>query len=200
MAKKRKHFLKIKRQEEFYKKSKKIKVRARSYFKIKFIDEKYRVVSNCQRIIDLGCSPGSWIEYLEEVVDEKCEIVGVDRVEVLNVHKFSSKVKIIHRDFRELDVENVGEFDCVLSDMAPNFSGNLVLDKGLTYELNMLTLKFCETHLRRGGNSVIKTFVGGEVDIVRDEAKKLFKKVVEVKPKSSKKKSSEMFLVCLKKR
>ena len=131
---------------------------------------------------------------------KKGTIVGIDLLEVKKQHEFSKNVRIIEDDFAEIKYYTKGEkFDLVLSDMAPEFSGDSKVDRGRAHKLNVQTLDFCKEHLEKGGNCAFKTFGGEDLDFVRKLAKTLFKEIKEYKPNSSQKKSSELFIVCFNK-
>lgn len=198
MTKSFKSFSKNRHKEVYYKDAKKIEVRARSYFKLEQIDNKFELIKDNMNIIDLGCAPGGWLEYIDSKV-KTGQIVGIDLLEIRSQHEFSSNVKIIEDDFNEIESYKLGEFDLVLSDMAPEFCGDSKADRGRCHKLNLETIEFCSKHLIKGGNLAFKTFGGEDLDYIRDKCRKMFDEVKEFKPNSSQKKSSEMFIICLKK-
>jgi len=195
-----KQFSQKRKKEYYYKESKKIQVRARSYFKLEQINKKYNILKNDTNIIDLGCAPGGWLEYIDRTV-KSAKIIGIDLLEVKNQKEFSKNIKIIEDNFNNIedyiDKENTKYFDIILSDMAPEFSGNSSLDKGRTHKLNLETIKFAKKYLKKEGNLIFKSFEGEDLEYVRNQARKLFKEVKEFKPKSSQKKSAEVFEICL---
>lgn len=199
MSRKGTNFLHSRKKENFYKQAKEKKVRARSYFKLEQLNTKFSLLKEGHVIIDLGCAPGGWIEYIDEKL-KNSKIIGIDLLEVKNLHEFSKNVEIIEDDFRNISEYHLGQFDLVLSDMAPEFSGLASLDKGRCHQLNFLTLEFAQEHLKKGGNCVMKSFEGEDLFSVRKKAKSLFEEIREFKPQSSQKKSAEMFLVCLNKK
>lgn len=184
--------------ENYYKKAKELNVRARSYFKLEQIDKKFNLIKNNQVIIDLGCAPGGWLQYIDSKIQEG-KIVGIDLLEIKKPFEFSKNVQIIEDDFSEIEHYIDSKFDLVLSDMAPEFSGDSKVDRGRCHKLNIQTLDFCEKHLKKGGNLAFKSFGGEDLEFVRKIAKKHFKEIKEFKPNSSQKKSSEMFIICISK-
>ncbi len=182
--------------EGFYNMAKKQGFRARSYFKLEQIDVKYNIIKDNLLIIDLGCAPGGWLEYVDNKV-RNGKIVGIDLLEVKKQKEFSKNVQIIEDDFNNITDYKLGDFDLVLSDMAPEFCGDSVVDRGRTHKLNLKTLEFCRDHLKFGGNLVFKSFEGDDLESVRNAARKMFQEVKEYKPKSSDKKSAEVFEICL---
>jgi len=200
MTSSREEFLMKRKREGFYKKAKEINVRARSYFKLEQLDNKFNLIKEGMNIIDLGCAPGGWLEYIDKKLEgKKAKIIGIDLLEIKRQSDFSSKVEIIEDNFNNIEEYNLNKFDLVLSDMAPEFSGDSRADRGRCHKLNIATIKFCEKHLKQGGNLAFKTFGGEDLEYVRTKAKKLFKEIKEYKPTSSQGKSAELFIFCQKK-
>ena len=155
MTKSRKDFSYRKNKEIFYKDAKNKDIRARSYFKLQQINEKFNLIKDNQNIIDLGASPGGWLQYIDENI-KKGNIVGIDILEIRNTHKFSSNISIIEDDFNNIENYKIGELDLVLSDMAPEFSGDSKADRGRTHKLNISVIEFCKKHLKKGGKLYIQ--------------------------------------------
>lgn len=198
MTKSFKEFASQRYKEGFYRGAKKYELRARSYYKLEHIDKKYNIFQNASLIVDLGCAPGSWLQYLDTNLDN-CSIIGVDLLQIRRPQEFSENVEIIEDDFNEIKNHISQNFDVVLSDMAPEFSGDNKADRGRTHKLNVEVLDFCKNHLKKNGNAVIKTFGGEDLEFVRKLAKKQFEVVKELKPTSSQKRSPELFLICMNK-
>jgi 23S rRNA (uridine2552-2'-O)-methyltransferase len=198
MSKSLKQFAANKQKEYYYREAKRIEVRARSFFKLEQLDNKFELIKEGQTIIDLGCAPGGWLQFIDAKI-KKAKIIGIDLLEVKKQTEFSDNVQIIEDDFAEIEHYVKQKFDLVLSDMAPEFSGDSRVDRGRAHKLNVMTLDFCKAHLNQGGNCAFKTFGGEDLDFVRNLAKKIFKEVKEYKPNSSQKKSSEMFIICFNK-
>ncbi len=199
MSKTKREFSNARKRENFYKQAKEIDVRARSYFKLEQIDKKYSILKDGLTIIDLGAAPGGWLQYIDKKINNG-KIIGIDLLEIKKKFEFSEKVQIIEDDFDEIENYISEKFDLVLSDMAPEFSGDSRADRGRTHKLNLKTIEFCKKHLKTDGNLVFKTFEGEDLDTVRNEAKNLFRIVKEFKPDSSQKKSSEIFQICISKK
>lgn len=198
MTKTFKEFSSKRHKEGFYKGAKKYDLRARSYFKLEQIDKKFSLVKEGDSIIDLGCAPGGWLQYLDNKVDT-AKIIGIDLLEIKRPQEFSENVEIIEDDFNDIKNYIKQDFDLVISDMAPEFSGDSKVDRGRTHKLNLDVLDFCSNHLKKGGNALFKTFGGEDLAFVRRIAKKQFEEIKEFKPNSSQKKSAELFIVCLNK-
>lgn len=194
-----KTFLTKRKRESFFKKAQKEKVRARSYYKLEQIDKKFNLIKNDISILDLGCAPGGWLEYIDKKV-QKADVIGIDLLEVKNPKEFSENIEIIEDDFNNLHEYTDKEFDLIISDMAPEFSGDSRADRGRTHKINILVLDFCKDNLRKGGHLVFKTFEGEDLDFVRKKAKEMFAETKDFKPESSQKKTSEFYIVCQNKR
>ena len=199
MTKSFKEYSAKKHKEGFYKGAKRYELRARSYYKLEQIDKKYDLVKDNLNIIDLGCAPGGWLQYIDYKISEG-RIVGIDLLQIKRPQEFSQKVEIIEDDFNEIKDYIREDFDLVVSDMAPEFSGDNKVDRGRTHKLNVEVLDFCKNHLSKGGNAVLKTFGGEDLEFVRKIAKRQFEEIKEYKPDSSQKKSAELFLVCFNKK
>lgn len=194
---KKKRFTERKK-EGYYKQAKKDQVRARSYYKLEQLDKKFSLINDNMSIIDLGAAPGGWLQYIDKKI-KTGNVIGIDLLEIKKRQEFSRNIRIIMDDFNNIE-EYVDEpFDLVLSDMAPEFSGDSKRDRGMTHMLNLKTLEFSKEHLKTGGNCAFKTFEGEDLEYIKKEAKKLFKEVRDFKPNSSQKKSAEFFIVCLNK-
>lgn len=198
MPNSRKTFYDNRKNEKYYKLAKKTNVRARSYFKLEQIDSSYNIIKNDLNIIDLGAAPGGWLEYIDKKI-KSGNVIGIDLLEIKDQKDFSSKVKIIHDNFNNILDYVDDKFDLILSDMAPEFSGDSKFDRGRTHKLNLEVIKFSDEYLKIGGNLVFKTFEGEDLNYVKRELKNKFKKVINFKPKSSDTKSAEFFVVCLQK-
>ena len=168
--------------------------RARAAFKLKEIDEDEHLIKPDQVIVDLGCTPGSWGQY----VRRNGTLIGLDMLPMEPIADFH----FIQGDFREPDVlqqlEDVvkgRKVDVVLSDMAPNLSGIASADAARMEHLIDLAIEFSQAHLKPSGSLLVKCFKDmGFNDIVL-KFRQEFKTVVQKKPKASRDKSSEIFLL-----
>ena len=171
--------------------------RSRAVFKLEQILQKENLLRPGMTGIDLGAAPGSWSQYVSEKLRGRCRIVAVD---LLPLDSLPS-VEYIQGDFTEdatlqaiLDTIG-GGVDLVMSDMAPNISGNKVVDQPRSMYLAELALELARRTLQRDGSFICKLFQGqGSEAYIRD-ARKSFGKVKMVKPKASRAGSSEMYLV-----
>jgi len=178
--------------------------RARAAFKLKEIDEDEHLIKPDQVIVDLGCTPGSWGQYVRRKLAGKDgggingTLIGLDMLPMEPIADFH----FIQGDFREPDVlqqlEDVvkgRKVDVVLSDMAPNLSGIASADAARMEHLIDLAIEFSQAHLKPSGSLLVKCFKDmGFNDIVL-KFRQEFKTVVQKKPKASRDKSSEIFLL-----
>ncbi len=175
---------------------------ARSVFKLKEIQEKFKIIKPGSTVLDLGASPGSWSQFVCEIIGPQGRVVGVD----LEPVKFHSKLfHFIQRDVFTLtkgDFEELGitQFDVILSDMAPKTTGIEETDHLRSVELVMKALELCKELLKKGGSAIVKIFDGQELPKVRKEFEKIFQSVKIFRPKATRKGSKELFIICLNKK
>ena len=183
--------------DHYFHKAKKDGYVARSVYKIEEIDKKYRIISPGNKVLDLGCSPGSWLQYASRKVGNTGQVLGVD----LQPVKISlpSHVNFIKADIFELTVEELkikgSQADVILSDMAPKTSGIRTTDAHRSYELNKKVLNLANDALCPKGLLLLKAFQGVLVDELYSEFRKMFAKVKLCKPKSSRQESLEIFIL-----
>ena len=200
LSDKSKKWLKRHLKDEFVKKSKLERYRSRAAYKLLEIDKKYNLLKSCSSAVDLGAAPGSWSEVLLEKLNSPRKIIAIDLLEV----KSLKNVQIIKGDFTSSDFANTlqkdGPFDLFLSDAAPNLIGNKTADFLQSLELIENIFDIALKNLSTGGHFVAKYFRSGDINDLLSKAKKNFEKVTSFKPDSSRKESSEIYLICLKKR
>ena len=181
----------------YFHKAKKDGYAARSVYKIEEIDKKYRIIRTGYKVLDLGCSPGSWLQYASRKVGKSGQVLGVD----LQPIKISlpSHVKVIKADIFELTDEDLkiagGQVDVILSDMAPKTSGIRTTDVRRSFDLNKKVLYLANDILCSEGSLLVKTFQGNLFDKLCYEFKKMFTDVKLCKPKSSRSESVEIFIL-----
>lgn len=180
--------------------------RARAAYKLKEIDESLRLVKPGQVIVDLGCAPGAWSQYLRRRLAPQGAAVGALNGSVIGLDMLPMEpiegVQYIQGDFREAEVLAQLEAllqgrpaDLVVSDMAPNLSGVASADAARVEELVTLAIDFCRGHLKPAGSLVAKVFHGSGYNELLVLFKNNFKTVKPLKPKASRDKSSETFLI-----
>jgi len=172
---------------------------ARSVYKLEEIDKKVHLLRPGDRVLDLGCYPGSWSQYSVTKVGQKGEVVGVDLREP---DRFSSpRFRFIAADVLTLDVawlkERVGTRELVISDLAPATSGIPVTDTSRSLELARGALEIALAVLKKGGHFLCKVFEGEEVRAFRTELGKHFARVQTLRPSAVRKASREIYLLAM---
>ena len=182
--------------DSFTKQAKKEGYRSRAAYKLKEILEKELKLKRSSSVIDLGSFPGGWTQVLKELLGNKAKITAIDCQPMKEIEGCFFLQKSID-DLQEKDFEEIKEFlpfDLVLSDMAPNISGIKSADQAGIIYLNELALQFAVDWLKPKGNFLVKSFIGAEFDDYVREVKKYFETVYTFKPKSSRNRSSEIFV------
>jgi len=172
---------------------------ARSIYKLEEIDRKVRLIRPGDRILDLGCYPGSWSQYSVVKVGPTGEVVGVD---LKKPERFSSpRFKFIEADVLSLDVqwlrEEVGARELVISDLAPATSGIAVTDTSRSMQLARRALEIALAVLKKGGHFLCKVFEGQEVKAFKTELAEHFARVQTLRPSAVRKASREIYLLAM---
>ena len=178
--------------------------RARAAYKLKEIDEAEKLIKPGQIIVDLGCTPGSWAQYARRKMAGKegggihGRIIGLDLLPMDPI----ADVDFIQGDFREQAVADqlaqllAGQkLDLVLSDMAPNLSGIAAADAARIEDIVDLAIEFACQHLKPSGCLLVKCFNGSGYNQILEQFRQVFRVVSPKKPKASRDKSSELFLL-----
>lgn len=180
--------------------------RARAAFKLKEIDETLGLIRPADLVVDLGSAPGAWSQYVRRRLSPQGAAVGelngaIVALDMLPMEPIEG-VQFIQGDFREAEVlakllERVGErqVNVVVSDMAPNLSGVESVDAARVGHLVELAIEFTKEHLKSDGALVVKVFHGSGYTQWVNLFKETFKVVKAMKPKASRDRSSETFLV-----
>ncbi len=171
--------------------------RSRAIYKLKEIDEKFKILKEVYTVIDLGAAPGSWSQYLSENINNG-KILAIDLLEfkkINNVHQIIGNFSEKNYKKKIKDYFNK-KVDLVVSDMAVNTTGNKSLDSIVTGELCMDAMSFARNQLNHKGKFISKLFMGTSFNEIVLEAKKIFKEVRVFKPPSSRKDSKENFIIC----
>ena len=180
--------------------------RARAAYKLQEIDEQFKLIHPGDTVVDLGCAPGAWSQYLRRRLSPQGAAAGqlngrIIALDLLPMEPIEG-VHYIQGDFREESVlaqlqESMqgGKADVVVSDMAPNLSGNSATDAARVAHLIELAVDFASHHMKPGGALVVKLFHGSGYSELVALFKETFKVVKPLKPKASRDKSSETFLV-----
>lgn len=189
--------------DEFVKRAQKDGYRARAAYKLIEIDDKDKLIKPGMTVVDLGATPGSWCQVAVQRLKGQGKIIALDILEMQPI----PGVLFIQGDFREevvlkqleAAIENK-PVDLVIADMAPNISGVKDVDQAGAMYLTELALDFCQYWLKPDGNFLVKVFVGSGFDELVKHMRMQFDKVVTRKPKASRDRSSEVYLLGLNKK
>lgn len=172
---------------------------ARSVYKLKEIQQKYNLIKKGARVLDLGCSPGSWLIYAAELTGKKGQVIGVDLKPLSvkipsNARIYTADILSVNNEFYEL----IGkDFNVILSDMAPATTGNKSVDAARSFNLCEAALSIAKKNLTPGGSFVCKIFQGEDFNKFSDSVKACFNKCKIFKPQSSRKASKEIYIIGL---
>ena len=184
--------------DHFYKKAKEEGFAARSVYKLKEMDKKYRLFNRKDRVLDLGYYPGSWAQYAAGKVGQDGLVVGVD-LSPPQTNVFEGRVAFFQKDvfsltnLSQLNLDT--KVNILLSDMAPKMTGIKSVDQTRSLELVEKVFDMMEAFLEKDGKAVIKVFDSGDVHAALKARKKMFKQFHYVRPKASRSSSSEFFVV-----
>lgn len=186
--------------DEFVKRAQKEGYRARAAYKLIEIDDKDKLIKPGMTIVDLGSSPGSWSQVAVQRLKGNGKIIALDILDMTGI----AGVTFIQGDFREevvlkqlQEAINNKSVDLVIADMAPNISGVKDVDQAGAAYLTELALEFSSEWLKPGGNFLVKVFIGSGFDEIVKTMRLRFDKVVTRKPKASRDRSSEVYLLGL---
>jgi len=172
--------------------------RSRAVYKLQEIDDKDKLFQKGMCVVDLGAAPGGWSQWTTHKVGAKGEVFALD---ILPVEPFAG-VTFIQGDFREDDVYNAllealkgRDVDVVMSDMAPNMSGNKGVDIPRALYLVELCVDLADQVLKKDGDLLMKVFQGEGYDVLLKTLRAKYKKVITRKPDSSRARSKEIYLL-----
>ena len=198
-----KQWYKTRKKDPFYLKAKKNDIISRAYYKLEEIDKKYNLFKNQKKILDVGCSPGGWTQYILKK-NPKNKIVGIDLLPI--DHQLEGELTFSIMDLKDtsaidkLFTNSNYMFDSIISDIAPNTSGNQFLDQTNSYDLSILSAQLIEKYLNKGGNFLVKNFQGEDTEKLFKFIKSHFLKTLYIKPAASDKKSKEIYILGLEKK
>jgi 23S rRNA (uridine2552-2'-O)-methyltransferase len=196
-----KAWIQDKKRDYYYKKAKEENYRSRSTYKLFQAIEKYRFIKEGDVVIDLGAAPGGWIQAARKTVGIKGFVLGVD---IRPVEPFAEhNVRTIIGDISEQEtLQQIVEFlprkaDALISDVSPNISGIWEVDHARQIDLAQQALNIAFETLRPAGNFFAKVFQGDLLDDFTVKVKKSFQTANVIKPKASRGKSAEMFILAM---
>ena len=192
-----KNWVNKQRRDTYVRQSKVDGYRARSAYKLKEIDEKFKIFKGGMSVVDIGAAPGSWSQYVAKVV-KSGKIISIDLKEMENIENTLQ----IQGDFTLVDTQDrIKEYlkkkpDVVMSDMAVNTTGIKNIDSIQTGELCKEAMVFSKDVISEKGFFISKIFMGSTFNEIVALGKKIFKEAKVFKPKSSRKDSKESFIIC----
>ena len=198
-----KQWYKNRKKDHFYQLAQKNDLISRAYYKLEEIDKKHQIIKKSSKVLDIGCCPGGWSQYVLNKRGNQ-SVVGVDILPIEK--KFNDNFTFYNFDLNEF--EKISEvfisknycFDVIISDIAPNTSGNQFLDQANSYNLSFLSFQFIKSFLKKGGFFLVKNFQGEDTEQLFKEIKYQFDKAMYVKPNASDKKSKEIYILGLEKK
>lgn len=186
------------RKDGYYKKAKKEGYSSRAAFKLKEINSKYKLIKKGDTVLDAGCAPGGWLEVLSEIVTDNGKVVGVDLLDVKNIR--AKNVVFIKGDLKDANTAErilpFQPFDTVVSDAAPNTTGQKIVDHVNSIELARTVFEIAKKFLKQGGNFLFKLFDGEDRDELLHDLKKYFCSIKIVRPDATRKNSFEIYIIC----
>jgi 23S rRNA (uridine2552-2'-O)-methyltransferase len=184
-------------EDHYSQRAKKERFPARSVYKLKEIQKKYRLIKKGNKILDLGCAPGSWLLYAADLTGNTGQVIGIDLVPVKI--QVPAHVKIMTGDILSMDdgfFSTLGQdVDVVMSDMAPSTTGNRFVDTARSYNLCQMALTVAQSTLKPGGSFVCKIFQGEAFKEFSDSVKAVFNRHKIFKPQSTRKASKEIYII-----
>ena len=184
--------------DEFVKKAQKEGYRSRAAYKLLEIIDKNQIIKTGFKVLDLGAAPGGWSQVAIKIVGKTGQVIATDILPVESI----ANVEFLQGDFTEeiiynklLSLTNKQKINVVLSDMAPNMSGQISIDQPKSMYLAELALDMATKVLSHNGHFVVKIFQGDGFDIFVQNTRKKFEKVVIRKPKASRPRSKEVYLI-----
>jgi 23S rRNA (uridine2552-2'-O)-methyltransferase len=184
--------------DEFVKKAQKEGYRSRAAYKLLEIIGKDQIIKTGFKVLDLGAAPGGWSQVAIKIVGETGQVIATDILPVESI----ANVDFLQGDFTEegiyeklISLTKKQKINVVLSDMAPNMSGQISIDQPKSMYLAELALNMATKVLSQNGHFVVKVFQGEGFDTFIQNTRKNFKKVVIRKPKASRPRSKEVYLI-----
>ncbi len=184
-------------QDHYYKKAKQDGYQARSAYKLEEVQAKNKILEKGFKVLDLGCYPGSWMQYISRVIGPKGMVLGVDRTQL--TMGLEANMQFLQADILELDLNQLKDYspkwDLVVSDMAPNTTGNRVTDSEGSWNVCAMAMDAAQLFLKTGGSCLVKSLQGVAQERLIMRMRAEYSKVKTVKPDSSRKESKEVFVL-----
>jgi len=186
--------------DHYYLKAKYEGYRSRAAYKLIEINEKFRIFKKGQKVLDLGASPGGWSQVASKRIGNRGKVIAIDKA---YISPFKEKnIEILSKDIFDKNlgtilIDNFGKIDVIISDCAPNISGDYSRDHTTQIYLATRALDLALKILNEKGAFVCKLFQGSDLQDFVSQCRKNFEKTKLFKPKASRKKSAEIYLVSL---
>lgn len=186
--------------DKFFRRAKEQGYRARSVFKLEAIQNRFHLIKPNHHVLDLGAAPGSFIQYIHRLIDDRGVVVGID-LKPIELFKSENIFTFVGDIFDEsvylLIEEKTGlkKFDVITSDLAPSTTGIKSVDAGRSFQLNKQVLFVAQQYLKKGGHIVLKAFPGVDHDQLLALVKKQFKQVKLFKPDAVRSSSREVYVI-----
>jgi len=192
-----KRWLSEHRQEKYYRLAKKLDYRSRASFKLMQIDDRFGIFREGDSVVDLGASPGGWLQVAKERTGADGKVIGVD---LRPIRPIEGVITIlgditVKGTMDELFERFGGKADVVLSDMAPNVGGNYSTDHARSIHLCTFAIDVADSILKKNGKMVIKVFMGDLFSTVREEMERRFQSVKVHSPDATRSTSSEVYII-----
>jgi 23S rRNA (uridine2552-2'-O)-methyltransferase len=194
-----KRWLNEQKRDSYHRMAKERGYRSRAAFKLKQLNERFRFLENAKHVLDIGAAPGGWLQVASEAVGEEGLVVGIDLEKIGSLGL--ENVKTVVGDIMEAETfERIKEMlpdriDVVLSDLAPDVSGAWEVDQFRQVELARAAMSLAREILRPRGWFIVKVFQGPEYEMYLSEVREVFAFVKVVKPRASRKRSAEVYIV-----
>ncbi|KZX15036.1 ribosomal RNA large subunit methyltransferase E [Methanobrevibacter cuticularis] len=191
-----------KKKDPYYKRAKGENYRSRASFKLLQLNKKYKIIKKGNNVVDLGAVPGGWSQVALEKVEEEGMVLGIDLQKIKpfpeeNFHFIKGDFTKEETQRKIIDIMG-GTVDAIISDASPSLSGIKDVDHLRSIDLAESTIDICDNILEENGNLIMKVFQGNEFKNLLEKMKKRFKILKTTKPSSSRKRSSEMYVIGLK--
>ncbi|QQG34949.1 MAG: RlmE family RNA methyltransferase [Deltaproteobacteria bacterium] len=186
------------RKDFYYNAAKKHNFLARSIFKIQEIDKQFQLIKPNLNLLDLGCSPGGWLQYVSKKLGNSGNIVGVD-LKAIDKSRFSTSIDFIHGNIFEVgqEISNKGLFDLILSDISSKLTGISCADLYNNFCLNREVISIGLKNLKIGGNLCMKMFESAKTRQLLCFCRLYFQTVRQLRLKSTRRESAEIYLIAL---
>lgn len=182
--------------DDYYNRAKQQGYRSRAAYKLKQLDSDAGLISDGDTVVDLGAAPGGWLQVASELAGEGGTVVGVDLQRIDSIDGVETiRGDMTEDDTRKRIVESIGDADVVVSDMAPNMTGEYSLDHARSVYLARTAFETSLELLAPDGDFVAKVFEGPDTDELRADIDEEFEYVRTIHPDASRDSSSELYMV-----